>query len=397
MIKGEIMTEFQKKIVALIRKGLVEKEIPLNSPVDYAKLYDFSKWHQITCIIYGALCAENAFHESAEYTRWSKLFYFLLGHSEKQLYETNRICRAFDAAGIDYLPLKGIRIKRFYPETQMREMGDIDILIRLSDYNDKIKPAMISLGFTETKESAHELIWELPQLNISVELHKMLIPDYNKDFYAYFGTGWQRAVPAAETTHEYVLSPEDEFIFMFTHFAKHYRDAGAGIKYVVDFYVWLQRYPSMDFEYIENELQKLKLIVFYKNVRKLLDVWFNGANGDEITDFLTDKVFGGGVYGNVDISLSAGLKESKKSKHYRFIHAVKMIFPPYSAMKTKYSVLKKLPFLLPLFWPIRWFAVLFFRPKEIKNQFDILKKMKKENVKNYQAELNFVGLDYNFK
>ena len=391
------MTEFQKSVIALIRRGLSEKTAEPYAPCDYDKLYSFAKFHQITCLVYRGLCGDEAFVSSPAYARWTNLFYFLFSHSEKQLYETSRVCRAFEEAGVDYMPLKGCLLKRMYPETYLREMGDSDILIRLCDYGEKIKPVMSALGFTERLESAHEFVWELPQENLSLELHKSLIPDYNKDFYAYFGTGWDKCAPVAEGLHEYAFSAEDEFIFLFTHFAKHYRDAGAGVKYVVDFYVYFRNHPSLNFEYIQNELQKLQLNVFFQNVQKLIGVWFNGEEPDETTDFLTQKIFASGVYGAADKTLSAGLKQSKKSKNYRFLYAVKVIFPPYSSMKQKYGILNKLPFLLPFCWVARWFTVLFRRPKQIGKQIDGIKKMKKENIDRYRAELNAVGLDYNFK
>lgn len=38
---------------------------------------------------------------------------------------------AFDAGGIDYMPLKGSILKDLYPRHEMRMMGDADILIRM--------------------------------------------------------------------------------------------------------------------------------------------------------------------------------------------------------------------------------------------------------------------------
>ena len=123
--------------------------------------------------------------------------------------------------------LKGTLLKEMYPKKELRAMGDADILIKTEQY-DKIKPIMQGLGFEERTESDHELIWRKPQLLL--ELHKKLIPSYNKDYYAYFGDGWQLGKPNSNFPHRFEMSDEDQMIYLFTHFAKHYRDAGIGIR-----------------------------------------------------------------------------------------------------------------------------------------------------------------------
>lgn len=67
-------------------------------------------------------------------------------------------------------------------------MGDANILIRVEQY-DKMVPIMESVGFTAVLESDHEPIWKF--VAFYLELHKCLIPTYNKDYYAYFGNGWK--------------------------------------------------------------------------------------------------------------------------------------------------------------------------------------------------------------
>ena len=74
-----------------------------------------------------------------------------------------------------------------------------------------------------------------------------------------------------------------------------------------------------------------------------------------------------------------------------------MVFPSFSGMKTLYPILKKLPFLLPFCWVIRWFKVLFTKNKNIKRELTNLKKYDAGAIAEYEEELNFVGLDYNFK
>ena len=56
----------------------------------------------------------------------------------------------------------------------------MDILIRPEQY-DRIVPILEQLNFREKNETDHELVWIHDDLYL--ELHKRLIPSYNKDFY----------------------------------------------------------------------------------------------------------------------------------------------------------------------------------------------------------------------
>ena len=232
---------------------------------------------------------------------------------------------------------------------------------------------------------------------LHIELHKRLIPSYNEDYYAYYGDGWRLARPVAEGSCRYEMSPEDTFIYLFTHFAKHYRDQGAGMKYVIDFYVYKRQYPRLDMGYIARELENLQLFEFYQNIMRMMDVWFEDAPSDEMTDYLTNKIFSDGVFGNeANSAMSEGLKLSKESGSVRARKKWRLIFPSYTSMCARHPILKKWAILLPLFWIIRGFDILLHHRDRLQEQKVRLEVMSDENIDKYHRELNYVGLDYNF-
>ena len=55
--------------------------------------------------------------------------------------------------------------------------------------------------------------------------------------------------------------------------------------------------------------------------------------------------------------------------------AVNKLFPSSSYMKTMYPCLKYMPFLLPLFWVIRWVKTLVVKPKKVSTFFKKLKQL----------------------
>jgi len=303
----------------------------------------------------------------------------------------------FRENGIDYMPLKGMVLKDLYPQSQMRSMGDLDILIRLDQYS-SIRKLLLANDFVEGQETDHELIW-YKKPYAQIELHKHLIPSYNDDYYAYFGDGWKLA-ELTDSPCKYAMSVENEMIYIFTHVAKHYRDGGIGIRHLVDLWVYRRAHPNMDQQHICRELEKLGLKVFYLNVNKTLDACFEDGEETEVTTCIVDWVFGSRVYGSPEKSNEANaLRVTKRSRsvtHAKVKSAWLQMFPVPAVMRKKYPVLKRAPVLLPVMWVVRWFAAIFHKRENISEQSKRLRAINRKTVTRYQAELNFVGLDYNF-
>lgn len=390
------MNDLQRGVIAIVYSALTGENVSLPKDFNLSDGVTIAKKHKIEAIFYyGAL--NCGFGQDEPFMQ--ELFLLVcrnLALSEQQIYSVNVILSAFDQQKIDYLPLKGALIKSIYPKPEMRSMGDADILIKTEQYGE-IKPIMQRLGYTEVVESDHEYIWN--KQNVHIELHKRLIPSYNKDYYAYFGDGWRLAKEKNGT--RYSMTDEDQMIYLFTHFAKHYRDAGIGIKHIVDLWVYRKNNPNLDESYIKRELIALQLYNFYVNIVNTLSVWFEGREPDEKTDFITSVIFDSGVYGTSKAHiLSEAVKKSKSAQSAKSIKRNKFInntFLPYENMSLKYPFLKKAPFLLPIMWIYRIIFAIIFRSNRVKAEARALGQMSAKNINSYQDSLTFVGLDFNFK
>lgn len=390
------MNSLQRGIIDLIYTALTKEPITLPSDFDWDAACSLGANHQIlTMLYYGARNAgvtlPQAWRERLEYAAIQGVF-----RDQNQLYELERIRTCFLENGIEFMLLKGALLKVLYPQTDMRPMGDADILIKTAQY-DKIVPLMEQLGYTAELESDHELVWQKPGA-LYLELHKRLIPSYNKDYCAYFGDGWTLA--RSTDTTEYVMGDEDQFIYLFTHYAKHYRDGGIGIRHLVDLHVYRQAKSSLDWAYIDQELEKLQLLTFCRNSMATLDVWFNGASDTPMSDFITEHIFGSGPFGTKEKSIMAdALKVSKtvEKENVQKQKRWKVFFPSFAAMSNAYPWASKSRLLLPFAWVYRWVVVLIFRRESIEIQRKQIGSLTVENITAYQDELNYVGLDFNFE
>lgn len=388
------MDKETRDILNIIKSGVTKAEIKISNEIPLNKLIELANKHSIFTLVYYGLHNCNVSINDDLKTQLSNIAINGMYVSEQQLYYIKEISTQFDENNIDYMLLKGSVLKHFYPQPEIRRMGDIDILIKETQYS-KISKVLGDLGFVFRNESNHEIIWS--KNNIVIELHKILMPSYNKDLHKYFGDGWKRAIKTGENS--YTFSDDDMLIYVFSHFAKHYRDAGIGITHMCDLYVFLQA-KKINEDYIRKELMQLKLYDFYCNIKRTLDVWFENKNSNEITDYITTVIFNSGVYGlQENTIISSALKERKKVNNIVLgrIHRIwQRIFPSYRGMKTKYQILKKYPILLPSFWAIRLIDIIFSKRKEISKNLNDICVVNEQQIQEYETALNYVGLDYNF-
>lgn len=388
----------QKGITTLIKSALTGQKYTLPEQFSLNEAAETANKHGIGVMLYyGALnCGMDS--NSAIMQQLFMNCCFHISKSEGQMFEIKKLLDIFSENGIDTLPLKGTILKNIYPKTEMRRMGDADILIKESQYPD-IKNILKNIGYIFEYETDHEIVWKKPALNL--ELHKKLIPERNKEFYAYFGSGWDFACKKNGDGYIYEFSKEHTMMYLFTHLAKHYSGSGIGIQHMTDLWIYKLKNPDLNNDYIIKELKKLCLDKFYINVMHTLDVWFEDAVADSMSDFITEFIFSCGVYGShTNRILAIAARETrynngKKSNMFKKI--VRAIFPSAETLKVYYPILKTKSFLLPIIWVKRWFKILFFEKNKISAKSADIKNTTNEKVDIYQQALEFVGLDFNFK
>lgn len=389
------MNSDYRGILLIMKSAITRQPEVLPEGFDLEAQLELLKMHHMFPLIYDGAVRCGISQQEPFMQKLFQVYFKAIRKSDGQQRQVERIREAFRQANIDYMLLKGSRMKHLYPAPELRFMGDADILIRVEQY-EKIVPVMEGLGFRYDYEMDHEIIWRHEELFL--ELHKHLIPSYNPDFYGYYGNGWQLAVKGEGSEH--TMKPEDEWIFLFTHFAKHYRDGGAGCRYVADLWLWRRNYPHMDERYILEVLKKMQLDVFYGHILRLLDYWFEDGAGDETLDIITEFIFFSGSWGADKLrALSQTLRDTKHSllgSSGRLVYLWKMAFPGVKALRNKYRILYKAPWLLPVVWLVRFFYKLFFETGSAVEKVTKAKDLTQENLRLRQEMLNLVGLDYHF-
>ncbi len=358
--------------------------------IDWNQVYAISKFHNVANIVSYAVSIENYPMENEIKQKFLKNMFDAVLLDENQKKEFNTLLEAFEEHGIEYMPLKGINLKKLYEASDMRNMSDGDILIHEND-RDKISAVMEKLGYQFKKESNHELIY-VKEPFINVELHKMLIPSYNDDLYGYYGDGWKLANKVGETSR-YSLNAENEFIYILAHFAKHYRDGGAGIKYILDIWLYLKK-NSVDLDYIKKELKKLGLLSFGENIIKLTKVWFENSPCDKLMVQMTKYIIESGMYGNAkNKALVTQMRENsaESTENHKKSTKLRLIFPTMEHMKRNYTILNKYPYFIVFCWIWRIIRVIIGKTdRRTLKKFEYITS---ENLSAFDLHMKNVGLD----
>ena len=389
------MDTTQKTIITLIKCAVMNERLDLPNNFDFEEVYSLAQKHSIEALIYDGAVRCGIEKNGQTMSKLLGKYCRMMLINEGQLQQIERIFHAFDEHGIHYMPLKGCTLKALYPKPELRTMGDADILIRLDQYV-QIQSLMASLDFSAVKESDHELVWKNNKLY--VELHKRLIPSYNKDFYAYFGDGWQLATQC-EGTH-YSMSAEDEFIYLFTHFAKHFRDGGIGCRHVLDLWIYLRANADMDEARIRAVMKELQLLEFYENIRRMIRVWFENQPADEKSVYMTDFIFESGSWGNHENrAASVNIRNTKhidRRVSKRFYYIWTRFFPTVETIQYEYPILQKTRSILPVVWIARLFRKVFLERGAVKRKLREISALTPENIQNHHQAMQYLGLDYHF-
>jgi hypothetical protein len=274
-------------------------------------------------------------------------FYAALKQSLLQDHEGESILEQMRTTGFDSIPLKGWEMRALYPEKTMRQMADLDILIRPYEHK-RIRAVMESLGYSGSAESS----WKhdsYKKNEVTVEMHKRFTDD--SDAIQQWEQGvWDRAKRADGNPCR--MSDEDYYIFHFVHMHKDFMNGSLGLRRIVD--TWLLQKQPMDTEAVITELARMGLQRFHEKMVALGRAAIGDAPLDEDAEILLTHACKYGIYGS-DKSYKSGriatMGGSVRTGKIRSLTAA--VFLPHKRMKAQSPALQKRPYLLPYYWAKR--------------------------------------------
>ncbi len=350
--------------------------------VKWDTVYRVAKEHCLIAAVW-TFVKNNQIPVDADVARtWNGSYEMCVYADVSQLYAYEELRRAFAERGLNALPLKGLNLKHIYPRTELREMGDLDILYDRERFPE-VLAVMRVLGYSYKKEfrGSHHQIFERQPV-VHVEMHRTLLPE-ESEFFPAFQQPFERAI-AGENGLRFPL--EEEYLFQLAHGYKHFSTTGCGVRTVVDFTLFRRKYADqLDFEKIAQRIAEADecarangvsgnpLKEYEEALLSLSRAWFEEEEPqiDELGAF----VLSSGVFGRPNHKWKSDL-EKYGAFRYFFIR----VFQPYAEMKRSYPSLERFPFLLPVFWICRLFKAIFTKPKRIAREMNFIRSQKKSRL-----------------
>lgn len=293
---------------------------------------------------------------------YSELSKIIVVNSERE-----KICARLDEEGIDYMFLKGLEIREYYPKTIMRQMSDNDILYD-SSKRDELAAIMKKNGYyLGSAAGISDDYYKEPYATF--EFHRTLFSE-DESFHPEFNP-WLRA-KRMEGTCRYVISREDNYIYTLCHLYKHYSCInGCGIRFLIDLYLLAHSDDVLDWDYINSAFDEFGIYEFSKTALGLANALFDGTQSDSAQQKLFDFMMSAGVYGSAYDKVQEQLDKYSGSKLKYLLHR---IFPSKKMMKGNYPTLQKRPYLLPFYYIYRLFEKKHHHSNYLKNELEQLKK-----------------------
>lgn len=344
------MRGLREYLAELVLAGLCGgKPAPVPEGIEVSEIVRISGENHMNVLLLGALLQTKSVPEEWIQPMRDAVLRGMLRTGE-QLQELRTLEERFEREQIRCQPMKGARMKFYYPSPELREMSDIDILIHTEDM-ERASVLLREMGYELLEAVKHHDIYQ--KGGIILEAHRAMYDrTVDEKQYAYF-SDLSRAKPREGWEYVYDFDAEDFYIYLIAHMAKHFYKRGCGIRNLVDIYVYRKRFGAqMDEAYLHREFGRLGLAAFAVHMERLTRIWLGGETGEAFYDQLFAYMTDCGIYGKDENGIWNRFCEEDGRDLRRWYW-----FPPLSYMRKYYPWLGERTvtgrLLLPLAWGIR--------------------------------------------
>lgn len=369
MIQMPTVYQYLFSLFIAVFAGKTPPEKPEN--ITWQAIFREAKRQNLFMFTYASIQHLQKKPEGEENNNWQLLHMELLAKSVNQSVEIEKLLHIFEEKNLRVLPLKGYFLRDMYPEREMREMSDFDLLVA-DDRSQEIRDIMSGLGYQLHSAVEHHAEYQKKPY-VTIELHRKLLPD-RVGRKAYYENIWSKCTPLDGSKTVCCIGVEDFLIFILLHFEKHYLTSGCGIRFLLDVHAILRTEGEhMNMEYFWAETEKAELTEFTKTVFNLERAVFADCTPTDSARHMLDRMIALGIFGTKAgyemnrierLTPKGGNVRIGKLRYYG-----KIVCPPFSEMREQFPTLRKVPVLLPVFWVWRGIKTIFCKPKNISKHY----------------------------
>lgn len=263
---------------ALLRAGLWENRdeynvsgIKFQGPIDWDEVYQLAEEQSVVGLVLAGIEHSNIKPPQELLLQWIGEVQMLEQQNKAMNSFIAELVKKMREADIYTLLVKGQGIAQCYERPLWRACGDVDLLLSETNY-ENAKHLLIPLASSVDTEEKYGKHVGLTIASWSVELHgtqhcelslrmDKVIDEVQKDF---FYGGNVRSWDCNETTI-FLPAPDNDVIFIFTHFLKHFFKEGVGLRQICDWCRLLWTYKAtLNHGLLESRIRKMGLMSEWK-------------------------------------------------------------------------------------------------------------------------------------
>ena len=271
-------------------------------------------------------------------SRWRQEYYKAVKRDMTQASETRHIKDLLHKNGIDTLELQGTVVKKYYPETHLRMMSDIDFIVR-QDSLDLIPPLLKKEGYVCEYVRKNEL--NAAKNNIYLEFHTEYFPD-DSPVAGLISDPFSDAVAVSDGS--YCLPETRFYLYHLAHTIKHALLDGCGYRRIADIFILENALKDKaDFGYIDSCLKKAGLYKTKKALFEVKDAIFSGKELSPASVNLLREIRLSGNHGTEQIYYEHKFNRDRENgkRFARLRYLFSRVFPAKDKFYSAYPQMKE--------------------------------------------------------
>lgn len=395
------MNKAQEYIVQILNHSIHNKKMELdtNEDISWKDILEECKSHNIEALVYYGIHSNTLKTIDKETLEsWKKQTFMSNIYQINHIKQISNVLSIFNDKNIPVIVLKGLVIRDLYPKSELRTMGDADILVHEKDMETVIN-ILNSLGYEEESRNTYHI--EFEKGNSHIEVHWLLTNEgMFKGMDEFNNHIWSntKKVKIGES-NALSMCDEDLLLYLCIHMAKHFINSGFGIRQVCDVFLLVdQRNKFIDWNRFMIKAKRSGIDKFTMSIFAICNKLFGMSIPDELEQYkireekninlIIDAIFANGVHGHSDkIAIRAKqlAYENNNNKASIIASFRRVYFPSSDKLGDKYGYAKKYKLLLPVAWIHRFVNTIFRKDYSVSDKVKL--SMQGANISKKHSEL----------
>ena len=379
-------------------KGLTPCEKP--EGVAFEEIFEIARKQKVSNLLWDVIMELENKPSSQLLGKWQTDYAVFLNQTALQEIELENLIGIFTSLGYEVLPLKGSLIRKYYPQPDMRTMGDIDFLVKTDMSNQsrlKVREIMHENGYTDDVLDDGQVDAFRKGSQLYAEIHYEFMYKTHSH-YEDFIIDWSKMPTTNENPLVHTMTAEDLYYFNIGHFLKNIYNRGIGFRSVMDCYVLWNALNEEEQKSVSSRLENIGVLDFNNALISLGKIWFDDEENDGSLDAFENYLLDTHVYGIVKNAsiMNFAKRNANGTKKDRLKFYLSRFFPSAIELYNRFKIKHRIFVLLPFLWAAR-LVMLPFSSKEkrdkIKTEINNVDSVSQQEIDNLKKVFDEVGLE----